>query len=162
MDLDAYNYDWEAALNKAQWCVVFSMTMLLSFTSGCTLTLLLHGSELETWAFPVSRDWMVTEWHNDGNDVIVVGTFRKTRSCSYIPPPRVLSVAAGEPMLVRSESRTPVFSMPASQDLRKFGPWRVIDGANQKLLFHQEHECHPLWNVFTNLGSFDPKTWRAP
>lgn len=106
---------------------------------------------LEQAVLPPQKDWHVTEWRIDGDDVVLTGLVTKTRDCEYHPPPRARD-ELGQNYLVDSASRMKALSWKASPIPQRFGPWRVIGGAGKRLHFYQEFRCHGLWLTMVDLG----------
>lgn len=107
--------------------------------------------------YPVSTDWTPTNMTVEGNDLVISGTLVRRRcSCKYVPPPRARD-NTGQNFKVVSGSPTANVSWACDDIPQKFGPWRVIDGANRKLTFYQEHSCTPYWTTFTFLGTIEPQ-----
>jgi hypothetical protein len=107
---------------------------------------------------PPMREWKPSVVWQEGRDVIVQGTVVKPRDCSYFPPPRARD-EAGQNYFVESASTVAYLTWDNSLAPQKFGPWRVASalrpGHCRTLTFYQEHRCHLLWNLITELGSVE-------
>ena len=112
------------------------------------------GPAFENKYMPVMRDWSPGEVQNSGNDIVIMGTVRKARDCTYIPGLRVRD-HKGQHLVITSRSPTADKSWMSSDVHQVFGPWVVVNGAGKRLTFYQEHVCHPLWHTFSELGTID-------
>lgn len=101
---------------------------------------------------PPKRDWNPTKVWEEGGDLMIEGLVVKPRECQYLPPPSAEN-RAGKPFIVISHSEGSGVSWPASEILRPFGPWRVVDAAGQCIKLYQDHRCHPMWTTTVYLGS---------
>lgn len=117
-------------------------------------TVIVKGPEMESTYLPVSKDWTPAVVERDGADLLVAGTLVKERACMYVPPPRARDHDGRNPAVV-SASPTALQSWAPDENAQQFGPWRIIGGAGKRVLFFQEHRCHPLWTTFTVLGEVE-------
>lgn len=142
-----------AAFRRRTDRVVWGL-LLLAIFGTVILTFFIAAPEVERRLFPVSKGWQAEHVTVDGRDLVVSGTLRKVRSCSYSPPPRARS-DEGFNMRVTSTSPTATQSWDKDEERQAFGPWRVEGGAGMRITFFQQHRCHALWDTFTELGVVD-------
>lgn len=103
---------------------------------------------------PVIFDWKVDFVTIEGKDVILRGSMRKRHECLYLPPPRAVDTA-GKHYDVVSGSTSPGGRWPANGQAFQYGPWRIVDGAGQRLTLYQQHDCPETPAVTTILGVLD-------
>ena len=104
--------------------------------------------DIESKFYPTLENFVVTDYHFDSNDVIVTGTVVKARNCVYIPPWRSQSLKTGQMLHIVHE---PVDSV--NWDKGKITTkFRVVNGRNEPFRLFAEHQCHPIWRVFSDLG----------
>ncbi len=89
---------------------------------------------------PIASDWIVTDSRNDGDDVVLSGHMLKHRNCVFVPP-TIARDSAGQNYPVVSGSATAGKTWAASGQPQRFGPWRVVGGANKKLTFVNVYIC---------------------
>lgn len=89
---------------------------------------------------PITSDWIITESHVDGADIVLSGTMLKNRNCVFVPP-TVARDSAGQNYPVVSSSPTAGKTWAASGQPQRFGPWRVVGGAGKRLTFINVYVC---------------------
>lgn len=105
---------------------------------------------------PVHTEWKTSRVEVDGDDLILEGTMVKRRcDCEYVPPPRARD-ASGRHYPVVSTNPTAGQSWSCSPGPQRFGPWRVVGGANARPEIYQQHQCADGRTVFTTLGRVAP------
>lgn len=102
------------------------------------------------------RDWHVTEWHIDGEDVYLTGLVTYVRPCTYIPPPGARD-EFGVNYMVVSKSKSPGSQWDVDERPQRFGPWVVYGAAGRRLTFYTTFSCHPMWETVVELGTLDTK-----
>jgi hypothetical protein len=132
---------------------VILMAVVFAFV---VLTALTVAQRIEQLYFPVNVDWTPSSVTREGDNLIVAGTMVHARDCQYIPPPRARTID-GQGLLVESRSPTRATSWAVSDTPQRFGPWVVHGGAGKRVLFYQEHRCHLLWHITTDLGEVDDR-----
>lgn len=104
--------------------------------------------------FPVTTNWRPDGIQRDGNDLVVIGTMIKRRDCVYVPPPRART-ESGVNLVIQSLAPASSVTYMADDKPQRFGPWRIVGGAKQRLTLYQHHSCHALWDTLTELGEIN-------
>ena len=108
-----------------------------------------RANQLDNWLNPVRSSWIVNQSAVDGKDLIISGTMRKNRECTFQPPPRARDDFGNHFLVLLNQ---PLWV--ATGEVSNWGPWTVVDGANKKLEFFIIDRCHFLWDNSTILGEF--------
>lgn len=117
-----------------------------------TIVALLAARTFEQNFMPVLVDWRASETRTEGDAVVVSGMQRKVRDCVYVGPIRA-ETAAGAHLLVTSRAPASGQNWVASAAPRAFGPWVIHGAAGHVVTLYAEHRCHPMWPVFSTLGT---------
>lgn len=131
--------------------VVETLTVILVLLGAYGI---LHQVE-QAW-FPVLKEWSPAGYEIQGSDLLVWGSVLKALDCEYKPPIRAVN-QRGEHLPVKSLNPTSGQNWLAADGRRSFGPWLVIGGAKARVTLYAEHECHPLWQTFSVLGTLDTR-----
>jgi hypothetical protein len=102
---------------------------------------------------PVMTGWTATSVTREGDDVLISGHVVKRWQCDYRPPP-VAETVAGRPLATETNSLMSSREWPADGYPRNFGPWRIKNGAGQKIRLYYHHVCFGA-DVLTPLGVID-------
>lgn len=119
-----------------------------------------QANKFDNWLNPVRKEWTVTYATIDGEDLVLYGTMKKIRECSFQPPPRVHD-AFGNHYLVDINRPVPQPLWKSGDRSQNWGPWRVINGANKDLEFFIIDRCHFLWDNSTVLGKYKDASNKA-
>lgn len=132
-------------------------------TAAVVSTALLAGASglavmqfVENRYYPVLVDWKPQTVRVSDTEVVVSGTQRKVRDCRYIPPIRA-ETETGIHLQVMSRSPTTGQNWISTDLPRAFGPWVIPGGSGLRVHLYAEHQCHPLWPVFSPLGVLDTR-----
>jgi len=112
-----------------------------------------QANRFDNWLNPVRKEWKVNYAEIDGKDLILYGTMKLVRECSFQPPPRVHD-DFGNHYLVEIDRPLPQPLWKAGGGAYNWGPWRVLNGANKDLEFFIIDRCHFLWDNSTVLGKY--------
>lgn len=132
-----------------------------AFLGACFAAMLMvivpaMAHSLEPILFPVNSEWKVTRATVVGNDLILEGTMKKNRNCVFLPP-TIAKDSLGQNYRLIHASPNKGSSWAANEDIQKFGPWIIENGAGKVLEFTNVFDCHSLWPTFSYLGVYDPK-----
>lgn len=117
---------------------------------------ILVGPTIEVKLAPPVADWTVDIVAHEGQDLILAGSLRKTRTCDYQPPPRAVD-EFGYNYVIESRNVAKIADWPVLGRPQRFGPWVIPGAAGHEVTVYQEHKCHPLWQVITVLGTYDDR-----
>lgn len=126
--------------------------------SGAFLTVLcLQIARLiEQTYFPVNINWTVLRVEVVGADLLVHSALVKDRGCDYKPPP-IGFASTREPIVIKSLNPVAGANWPPGPEYRPVGPWVLVGAADKAVEIHQEHWCHNMWPVMSNLGTVNAK-----
>lgn len=108
------------------------------------------GPTVESKVLPVLTDFEVTSERRHGSAITIMGTVRKSRPCQYIHPWRAITLHTGRPLRVEiSDVDIPNW---AANNMIQFSPIVIYGAGNEPIMLWAEHQCHPLWHIFSPLG----------
>lgn len=139
---------------------IFAASAMTFVVSGILLVFgamtMFFGSEVESDLWPVTKDFKLGAVTVDGDDIVIVGTAKTSRSCKYIPPPVWVS-ETGFVGAVRALTPHPSLSYPPLDTPIPRGPWVVAGGRGHVITIKQRHECHPLWDTWSEIITIDAR-----
>lgn len=118
---------------------------------------LIAGPTIEAKYLSPWEDWTATSVTREGDDLVIVGTMVRTRTCDYDPPPLAFN-DRGLPVQIVSRGGSKGRNWPPSSIPRVFGPWVIPGGAGQQWTISLEARCHPAWPIVVDVGHIDDRS----
>jgi len=139
---------------------MFAAAAMTFVVSGILVVLgamiMFFGSEVESELWPVTTDFELHAVTADGDNIVIVGAAKTARSCKYIPPPVWVS-ETGAVGAVRALTSNPSLTYPQLDTPIPRGPWVVAGGRWHVITIKQRHECHPLWDTWSEVVTIDAR-----
>lgn len=130
--------------------LVFGL-LLITIPAGIIVGPTIEAHYLSPW-----EGWTATNVTREGDDLVIVGTMVRTRTCDYDPPPLAFN-ERGLPVQIVSHGGSKGRNWPPSDIPRVFGPWVIPGGAGQQWTISLEARCHPLWPIVVDVGHIDDR-----
>lgn len=110
---------------------------------------------IDVFIFPVVTSFNVSIIELAGDDVIVSGTLKKSRSCALLQDVQAFtSIGERLPIVFLDRKESATFSRPAIDGANQpFGPWLIKGGNNETFALYSLHRCHALWTKETRLAT---------
>lgn len=129
-------------ISLKMWPLVFGIFLVLSL------------NKLEHLFMPVVRDFVVLQTQRDGNNVIMSGYMRKSRSCQYagVTAEAMVGDTWADVPLQYLDTVNHTATRPTGT--QGWGPWRItlpVQPGTTTLRLTAAHKCHPFWLSQTEL-----------
>lgn len=110
---------------------------------------------IDIFVFPVVTTFQVSMIDRSGDDLLISGTLKKSRSCALLQDVQAFT-SRGErlPIVFLDRKESATFSRPAIDGANQpFGPWLIKGGNNETFSMYSIHRCHALWTKETRLAT---------
>lgn len=103
---------------------------------------------VEAQYFPVVDHFYVTKVQTSDEGILVQGTMKKIRDCTFI---QLTAHIDNTPVEIEFlDSKTPTTRIIGYQF---WGPWNIHSDKAKSIQIHARHQCHPLWQQSQKLAS---------